>query len=85
MVDSNIVWLFPMPRNTSLTVSNCALEKIGALASTSSSLSFSLCFERRFCPVNPKSLADMLSVLQRVKTGEKAEKGAKTAKSALIG
>ena len=82
MVDSNIVWLFPMPRNTSLTVSNCALEKIGALASTSSSLSFSLCFERRFCPVNPKSLADML---QRVKTVEKAEKWAKTAKSALVG
>ena len=76
MVDSNIVWLLQMPRNTSLTVSDSLLEKVGALASTSSSLSLSLCLWTRFCPVNPKSLADMLSVLQRVKTGEKAEKGA---------
>ena len=68
------MWLLPMPRNPSLTVSNCGLEKIGALASASSSLSFSLCVERRFCPVNPESLADILSVLQRAKTGEKAEK-----------
>ena len=51
------------------------MEKVGALASTSSSLSLSLCVERRFCLVNPKSLAAILSVLQRAKAGEKAVDG----------
>ena len=55
-------------------MSDSVLEKVGALVSTTLSLSLSLCL----FPVNPKSLAAILSVLQRV-TAEKA------VKSALVG